>query len=364
MIVKGSKGLRTPLPIFMDVPPGRRYVRSFIFSRRVNAPFARFHLLVRFLLVICISIVQLRAIDVARPDPLMAALLSLLSLAMFLGSGMHNRVARIYVLLTIPTLISLFSTWIIFNPVLGHVTLLEAPVYSGHLDLGISTWFLLWLGLTLGYFLWTRKVILGLVLAALFTFISSHFLALPTWTFAQVPFFHPLTLLVSDHGLLIALTKVIGYSGLIFSTIALVVSSRDAELIGALRQLRVPQPVIFFISTVFRALDLALVDYQTIHQAQLARAINARPRSFLRQLSDLASISVPLIAVMIRRSGEIGDALMARGYRINQVTNDFYETQPWSVMDWSAIVLCLLLFYLSFGTHFNLTALLWPAILV
>src|SRR5581483_11819585 len=67
-----------------------------------------------------------------------------------------------------------------------------------------------------------------------------------------------LTVLISDRGLLVATTKMIGYSGMVLSTIALVVTGRDAELIGALRQLRIPQPVIFFLSTVFRALELAL----------------------------------------------------------------------------------------------------------
>ncbi|GHO46414.1 energy-coupling factor transporter transmembrane component T family protein [Ktedonospora formicarum] len=356
--MKGSKSLDAPVPAFLEVPPGRRYVRSFLFSRRIDAPFAQLHLLIRFVLVACISIVQLRSIDVAHPDPLGAALLSLLALGLFLGSGMHARVAQVYILLTIPTLISLFSTWIIFNAVPGRVILLQTQVYAGHIDLGLSVWLGLWLVLVLGYFLWTRKLLLGIVLATLVAFVGSRLWTLPGWTLAQLPFFHPLTLVVSDRGLYIAITKVIGYSGLIFSTVALVVSSRDAELIGAFRQLRVPQPVIFFISTVFRALDLALVDYQTIHQAQVARAVNSRPRDFIRQLRDLASISVPLIAVMIRRSGEMGDALMARGYRVSQGSADFYETQAWRWWDWAALIFCVVLLYLSFGPHVNLTDLL------
>lgn len=362
--MKGSKSLGKPTPVFLEVPAGRRYVRSFLFSRRIDAPFARLHLLIRFMLVICISIVQLRAIDVGNPDPLGAGVLSLLSLGLFLGSGMHTRVARVYILLTIPTLISLFSTWIVFNTVPGSVILLRTQIYGGYIDLGLSVWLALWLGLVLGYFLWTRRVLLGVVLATLIAFIGSRFWGLPGWTFAQIPFWSPLTLMVSDRGLYIALTKVIGYSGLVFSTVALVVSSRDAELIGALRQLRIPQPVIFFISTVFRALDLALVDYQTIHQAQVARAVNARPRSFLRQLRDLASVSVPLIAVMIRRSSEMGDALMARGYRVSQASDDFYETQSWHALDWGILVFCGVLLYLSFVAHLNITALFWPGAVI
>jgi len=164
--------------------------------------------------------------------------------------------------------------------------------------------------------------------------------------------------LVSDRGLLVAITKVIGYSGMVLTTIALVVTGRDAELIGALRQIRTPQPIIFFLSTVFRALDLALSDYETIRQAQIARAINARPRSFIRRLRDLGSIAVPMVAMMIRRSSEIGDALISRGYRLGQSSENFYETNPWRPLDWVVLAFSLFLLYLAIGPHIDMTVVL------
>jgi energy-coupling factor transporter transmembrane protein EcfT len=111
------------------------------------------------------------------------------------------------------------------------------------------------------------------------------------------------------------------------------------------------------LSTVFRALDLALADYETIRQAQLARAINARPKSFFRLLRDLASIAVPLVAMMIRRSSEIGDALLARGYTLGRSSADFYETSPWRLIDWLILAFSLVLLYLAIGPHLNLTTL-------
>lgn len=291
---------------FLEPPPGKRYVRSFLFSRRIDAPFAQVHLLVRILLVLCLSAVQLRTIDTLHPDPLGAALLLVVSLLLFIASGMNR---RLYFLFTLPALLSLFTTWTLFNPVPGHVVLLRQTIYTGHLDIG----------------------------------------------FAHVAFFHPLTILISDRGLLVAITKVLGYFGMVLATIALVVTSRDAELIGALRQLRVPQPAIFFLSTVFRALELALTDYETIRQAQLARAINVRPRNLIKRLRDLGSIAVPMVAMMIRRSSEIGDALLARGYRISQRSADFFETSPWRPIDWVVLISCLGLLYLAFLPHFNVT---------
>lgn len=338
-------------------PPGRRYVRSFLFSRRIDAPFGRVHLIARAIFVLCLSGALLRTINTNQPDPLGAAILWLVALLVLVLSGVSPRVARLYFLLTLPAVLALFMTWIVFNPVPGPVTLLRLPVYSGQVTIGLASWQAIFVVIVGGYFAWTRKLFSGVIVGLLVAFTLTHWVSLPEWKLAQVAFFHPLTLLVSDRGLLVAVTKVIGYSGMILVTIALVMTARDTELIGAMRQLHVPQSISFFLSTVFRSLDLALSDYDTIRQAQLARAINARPRSFIRRLRDLASIAVPMVAMMIRRSSEIGDALLARGYTLGRASTDFYETSPWRLLDWAIVALSPGLLYFAVGPHPNTTTL-------
>ncbi|GLV54467.1 hypothetical protein KDH_13140 [Dictyobacter sp. S3.2.2.5] len=344
--------------IYLQPPAGRRYVRSFLFSRRVDAPFARVHLLVRALLVICLSAAQLRTMNTAHPDIVGATVLLVPSIAIFLISGMHGKVARIYLLLMVPTIFSLFFSWTLLNPVAGNITFVRQQVYPGFLTFSLAVWQLLWVGMVLLYYRWKRGIVNGIILASVAAIVLSYLLPLPAWTIARVPFFHPLTLYISEQGLLLALTKVVSYSGMMLSTIALVVTSRDIELMGAMRQIHIPRPIIFFLSTVFRALNLALTDYETIYQAQIARAINARPRSFVRRLRDLASIAVPMVAMMIRRSSEIGDALMARGYTLRQRDVDFYETSPFRAIDWLLLLACLVLLYLAIGPYPGLTALI------
>ncbi len=341
---------------FLQPPVGRRYVRAFLFSRRVNAPLASVHLLARILLILSLSAAELRTINAAQPDLLVAFLFWIPALVLFLCSGMSPHVARLYVLLTVPALIALFVTWCVFAPVPGTVTLLRYTVYSGKVVFGLAMWEVLWVVIVVGYFLWRKSIVSGILLATLAAFLFSLAFPLPSLVFTRAAFFHPLTVYVSDRGLVLALTKVIGYSGMVLVTIALVVTSRDMELIGALRQLRVPQPVIFFLSTVFRALTLALSDYETIYQAQVARAINVRPRTLWRRILDMASIAVPMVAMMIRRSSEIGDALLARGYKLNQHEVDFYETVPWRLLDWAVLLLSVLLFYWAVAPHPHLTA--------
>lgn len=344
--------------IFLQPPPGKRYVRSFFFARKINAPFAQIHLIPRTLLVLALSGVELRAIDTSQPDLVTACCLWIVCLLIFWGSGMHMRAARVYLLLSVPTLLSLFTTWLLFNPVPGSVTLLKTQIYDGTLTFALSIWQALWLALVALVFWKTRKLLRGILLATLTVIVLTHLLVLPQWTLGRIDFFHSLTILISNQNLLVAVTKVVGYSGMVFATIALVVSSRDVELIGTMRQLRLPQPVIFFLSTVFRSLDLALADYETIHQAQIARAINARPRSFLKRLRDLAGVAIPMVAMMIRRSSEIGDALIARGYRLNSSGIDFYESNSWRWIDGLVLVVCGGLLYLTFGPHLDFTQIL------
>ncbi len=352
-----SEKMHVSEPVFLQAPTGRRYVRSFVFARRINAPFAHVHPLARTLFIFCLSAAQLRTIATAQSDLAGAILFWLLALLVFLGSGISVRIARLYFLLTLPTLFSLFMTWTILNTSPGNL-LFRLPVYSGQIALGFALWQGIWLIAVLGYYLWRRSLFTAILLASLLALILTHLWSLPAWTFAHVPFFHALTITLTDRGLWLAITKVIGYAGMVLCTISLVITGRDAELIGALRQLRCPQPAIFFLSTVFRAFNLALADYETIHQAQLVRAINARPRSFIRHLRDLAAIAVPMVAMMIRRSSEIGDALLARGFDLSQPNNDFYETLPWHSWDWVMVLLSMLLLFFALGAHPTLTALL------
>ncbi len=333
-------------------------MRSFLFSRRIDAPFARIHLIARVLLILALSSLLLRTIDTVNPDPVGAALLLIASLLAFLLSGMQANVARLYLLLTLSPLLSLFTTWVLFNPVPGHTVLLRFPIYSGQFALGFAFWELAWVVIVGIYFFITRKLLLGILLATLIAFLMTVLLHLPEWTLLRVAFFHPLQVFVSDQGVLVAGTKVLGYAGMVFATIALVVTSRDTELIGTLRQLHIPQSIIFFLSTVFRSLDLALSDYETIHQAQLSRGINARPRNIVRRLRDLASLAVPMIATMIRRSSEIGDALLVRGYTLGHASADFYETSPWRPFDWGVATLSLGLLFLAIAPHDTLTHIL------
>ena len=124
-------------------------------------------------------------------------------------SGVSPGVARLYFLLTLPALLALFITWIVFNPVPGKVTLMQLPIYAGLLVIGLAPWQAILLVIVVGYFLWTRRLFLGIVVGIAIAFVFAQWVHLPELRIAQVAFFHPLALLVSDQGLLVAVTKTI-----------------------------------------------------------------------------------------------------------------------------------------------------------
>jgi energy-coupling factor transporter transmembrane protein EcfT len=157
----------------------------------------------------------------------------------------------------------------------------------------------------------------------------------------------------------VALTKGLGYGALVFCSLLLVTTSRDIEFTGAMRQFGVPYVASFFMTTMLRSLNMALVDYSTIRQAQIARGAMLRKRNPFGMLSDLAHMAVPLTATMLHRSSEVGDAALIRGLTMDtRQPTEFHEIQPFSATDWIVLAGCALWLVASHALQFNLTQLL------
>ncbi|MGC9146157.1 MAG: hypothetical protein ACP5GS_08650, partial [Nitrososphaeria archaeon] len=70
-------------------------------------------------------------------------------------------------------------------------------------------------------------------------------------------------------------------------------------------------------------------------------------RNFFSRVVDLAYISVPLVASMIRRATEMGVALYARGFESSEKITYYKETKSFTYVDvfiW--IIMILLLVYI------------------
>lgn len=336
--------------------PHRKYVRSFLFSVRRDSPLSRLHVLTKLTLVLVLSVVIVRFIRTDDPDPLGAFLLLALALLALYLSGTVRWVFRSYLLVVFPALFGMALTWVIFNPDTSGGVLWRIPVYDGHVTLGLSLRLGIFLAFAVGWYVWRKEVFWGLCGGLALAAVVTRLVGNPGITFARFDLFHPLAIIISPTNLVIAMTKALGYGAMIFVSLLLVMTTRDVEMTGAMRQLRIPYVAIFFLSTMLRSLSLALADYTTIRQAQVARGVSLRRKNILQVIADLAYMAVPLTATMIRRSSEVGDAVLIRGFSM-QTRNptEFHEVQPLTWLDGVALGLCALFAILVFGFRLHFT---------
>ena len=331
--------------ILEGTPPKqkREWVRTFLFSMRIHSPLARLHVITKIVLVFGVSMALLNMISSTSLDPVGCVLLVILAFVLLWLAGVIKWLFRSYLVMIYPTLISLFLTWIVFNPNPGTRIVFERQVYAGTLNLGISVPMIAFVAIVVGYYLYTKQLYWGIVGGAVVAILINQLPYDLSWTVASFSFFRPLTLLISDQTIYVAVTKVLGYAAMALLTFLLILTSRDIEVIGALRKVpRMPFAVCLFSTLMLRSLNVAVIDYSTIRQAQVARGINVRKKNIVAKLGDYAYLTVPLIATMMRHSIEMSDALIARGYEMGSKPTIYREVKPLRAMDWLFILATLL----------------------
>jgi energy-coupling factor transporter transmembrane protein EcfT len=253
--------------------------------------------------------------------------------------------------------------WVVFNPSLGGDIIAAFPIYSGTVTLGISLRLIIFVAVAVGWYIWRRGIIWGLVCGALVATAVTAVVGNPSIDFAQFPLGQPVVLTISTQNIVVGVTKALGYGAMMFVSLMLVMTSRDIEIIGAMRQLRVPYVASFFTSTMLRSLSMALFDYSTIRQAQLARGISLTKKNVFRKIRDIAYMAVPLTATMLRRSGEVGDAALIRGFNMkSKDPTEFHEVRSFKAADWIVAILCTLLAIVVLVLDVNFTVLLLGAL--
>ncbi len=328
---------------------GKKYIRTFLFSMRLGAPLSRVHFITKLVAALLLSFVIIGAMNEQHPDPVLTLLFFGISILAIILGGVSRWIFRSYMVLIFPMFFFLFLTWVVFSPDPGTRVFFQYPLYEGVIHIGISlaggTFFLT----VVVHYRSTKKILRGVLIGGLLGLLISRYTANPALTLAEIPFLQPYTIILSDSNLLVAATKVIGYAAMVFNTLVLVMTTRDNELTAALYQLKTPKFARFFLSIVFRTLNISLLDFETIRQAQIARGVQIREQSIFSLLRNTARMAIPLVATMFQRSNEIGDALLARGYSFRGAGREFLEVRPLRLLDWLLLALVFgytLLFYL------------------
>ncbi len=101
---------------------------------------------------------------------------------------------------------------------------------------------------------------------------------------------------------------------MIFTMVFFLTTSRERDIIVAMRSIRIPFVVTYVFAMALRAAGMVLEDFQIVRQAEQARGFDPAGKSLPYKIRQYVMYMVPLFALSIRRSEEFTNALVARGY--------------------------------------------------
>jgi energy-coupling factor transporter transmembrane protein EcfT len=328
---------------------------------RTGTPIEKLHVITKFIMIAVMSVLALYMFDipVAKGGPDIIGLILLLALvfSLLIISRTAKHLVSSYLILALPVLFSEFFWWLYLNSPLPGAKVVFY-LWPGFLPIGISTVILVGV-FSLVYYK-TQSVGWSLVAGLLmwwFAVMPSAFSFSPAATWVRIPIGASYPFSLSQWSTMVALSKALGFGVLIYTSFLFLLTTRDVEIAGALRQLRLSFKRAFFVALMFRNLNTILLDYQNIKIAQTARASSVVRKSIFSKIIDLAHVSIPLVVTMIRRSTEMGVALYARGFEASNSMTDYKETKRLSVVDFTIMaILAAFLIYEVFLGH-SITAL-------
>jgi len=317
---------------------------------RTGTPIEKLHVITKFLMIAVMSVLALYMFDIpvskGGPDIIGLILLLILVFTLLAISRTAKYLVNTYLILAVPVLFGEFFWWLFFNWSLPGS---KAVFYfwPGFLPVGVST--LVLVGVFGIVYFKTRNLFWSILPALLLWWFSIMPQALsfsPLTTWARIPTGGIFAFELPQSSIMVAFSKAMGYGVLIYTSFLFLLTTRDVEIAGVLRQLRLSFRRAFFVTLMFRNLNTILIDYQNIKIAQTARASSVVRKNIFSKIIDLAHISIPLVASMIRRSTEMGVALYARGFEASKTMTDYKETRKLSYVD--ALVLAILAAFLIY----------------
>ncbi len=101
---------------------------------------------------------------------------------------------------------------------------------------------------------------------------------------------------------------------MIFTMVFFLSTSRERDIIVAMRSVRMPFVVTYIFAMSLRAAGMVLEDFQIVRQAEQARGFDPAGKSLPYKIRQYVMYMIPLFALSLRRSEEFTNALVARGY--------------------------------------------------
>lgn len=101
---------------------------------------------------------------------------------------------------------------------------------------------------------------------------------------------------------------------MIFTMVFFLSTSRERDVIVAMRSIRIPFVVTYVFAMALRAAGMVLEDFHIVRQAEQARGFDPTGKSIPYKIRKYVMYMIPLFALSLRRSEEFTNALIARGY--------------------------------------------------
>ncbi len=101
---------------------------------------------------------------------------------------------------------------------------------------------------------------------------------------------------------------------MIFVTVFFLSSSRERDIIVAMRSIRIPFAMTYLVAMALRSAGMVLEDFSIVRQAEKARGFDPAGKSIAYKLRQFVMYIIPLFALALRRADEFSNALVARGY--------------------------------------------------
>jgi len=106
---------------------------------------------------------------------------------------------------------------------------------------------------------------------------------------------------------------------MIFITVFFLSTSRERDIIVAMRSIRVPFVITYLTAMALRAAGMVMEDFSIVRQAEQARGYDPVGKPIAYKLKQWVMYMVPLFALSLRRADEFSNALVARGYNFTGV---------------------------------------------
>lgn len=261
----------------------KRKVKTILFSARSDSFYVNMNPIAKFLLLILLSVGVVASI--IRPIPDLAYNLLVLAFAVgfLVESGTIKYLVKSYLALLVVALFVMMVWWIVFNQI-GTNTIFSMTLFGA-------------------------------------------------------------TLRITGLSIYVGIGKISGYASMAFMTLLTIMSTRDADIISALKKLKAPFKIVFFASLIARSLNIMSEDLDSIRQAQFARGAGGTSTNIIKKVTSFVMLSIPLTTSMIKRSVDMGFALESRGFSKSKGMSDFISEKKFSASD--AIVVAFGAFMLA-----------------